>query len=182
MELIFILILLILALPTAYAAIIGAPIALTSKSQIEEIIKTADLKDGETFYELGTGTGRVMASIAKVTENKNIKVVGFELSPIFYLITLLNLKLRGIKNYKLHYKNFFNADLKEANIIFFFLMPKPMEKLKEKFIKELKPGTKVISYAFEIKNWSPYVVIKENKKLPIYFYQIKNQIKNIKDI
>ena len=127
MEFIIILILLILMIPTAYAAIIGAPIALTNKSLIDKIIEIADIKDGDIFYELGTGTGRIITAFAK---NKNIKAIGFELSPIFYLITLLNLKLHGVKNYELHYRNFFNADLKEANIIFCFLMPKTMEKLK----------------------------------------------------
>ena len=168
MELLIIIILLILLIPTAYVSIIGAPIALTDKSLINGVIKTADVKDGDIFYELGTGTGRMMAVFAK---NKSMKVIGFELSPIFYLITLLNLKLHRIKNYELYYKNFFNADFKEANIIFCFLMPKTMGKLKEKFLKELKPETKIISYAFEIKNWTPYMIIKENKKLPIYFYK-----------
>lgn len=97
--------------------------------------------------------------------------MGFELSPIFYLITLLNLKLHSVKDYRLYYKNFFNANLRKADIIFCFLMPKTMEKLKDKFIKELKSGTKIISYAFEIKDWKPYAVIKKYKKLPIYFYQ-----------
>lgn len=77
MELIIILILLILIIPTAYASLIGAPIALTSNSQIDEIIKTADIKNGEIFYELGTGTGRIITAFAK---NRNIKVIGFELS------------------------------------------------------------------------------------------------------
>ena len=103
MEFIIILILLILMIPTAYAAIIGAPIALTNKSLIDKIIETADIKNGEIFYELGTGTGRIIIAIAKAVKDKNIKVIDFELSPIFYLITLLNLKLHGIKNYKLHY-------------------------------------------------------------------------------
>ncbi|MEK7635724.1 MAG: methyltransferase domain-containing protein [Patescibacteria group bacterium] len=170
MELLIIIILLILLLPTAYVSVIGAPIALTDKLVIDKIIKIADVKDGETFYELGTGTGRIITAFAK---NKNIKIVGFELSPIFYLITLLNLKLRGVKNYELHYKNFFTADLKEANIVFCFLIPKTMEKLKDKFSKELKSGSKIISYAFEIEGWMPYAKIEENKKLPIYFYKIK---------
>lgn len=50
MELLIILILFILLLPTAYASLIGAPIALTNNSQINEIIKTANMKDGEIFY------------------------------------------------------------------------------------------------------------------------------------
>ncbi len=169
-ELLVIIILLFLIIPTAYASAIGAPIALTPKSQIEKIIKIANLKNGELFYELGTGNGRIITAFAK---NRNIKVVGFELSPIFYLITLLNLKRLRIKNYKLYYKNFFNVDLSKADTIFCFLMPKTMEKLKKKFIRELKPKTKIISYAFEIKGWTPQTIIKQNKKLFTYLYQIE---------
>lgn len=169
MEFLILSILLILLLPTAYAAIIGAPIVLTKKSLIAEIIKNSNFKNGETFYELGTGTGKIMAAVAQ----KGIKTVGFELSPIFYLITLLNLKLRGAKNYELYRKNFFKEDLSGADVLFCFLTPKAMDKLKSKFLEELKPGAKIISYVFKIKDWSPYAVIKENGKAPLYFYQIK---------
>jgi len=164
------LILFILLIPTAYAAVIGAPIAVVSKSRVKEIMDIADIKPRDKFFELGTGTGRMMIAVAK---NTDAKVIGFELSPIFYFITLLNLKLNNIKNYKLIFKDFFTANLKEANIIFCFLMPKTMEKLKGKFERELAPGTKIISFVFEIKGWIPYAMIKSNKKLPVYFYKIK---------
>ncbi len=160
----------ILFIPTLYAFLIGAPIALTSKSRIEEIIKKAEIKRGDKFYELGTGTGRVMVIMAKY---RQIKVIGFELSPVFYFITWLNLKINGIKNYKLYLKNFFNANINEADIVFCFLIPKTMEKLKDKFIKELKPETKIISFAFQIKGWVPYAVIQGGRKPPVYFYKIK---------
>lgn len=169
MELLIILILLAIALPTAYAAVIGAPLAATNKKLLEEIIKTADLKDGDVFYELGTGTGRVISAYA---ENEKIKCVGFELSPLYWLITFLNLKLKNRKNCEIYCKNFFNADLSEADAIFCFLMPKTMQKIKEKFLSELKPGTKIISYAFKIKGWESYAIIKKQGRLPVYFYKI----------
>ena len=169
MELLIISILLAIVLPTAYAAIIGAPLAPTNKESLEDIIKTAGLKDGDIFYELGTGTGRVITAFA---ENEKIKCAGFELSPLYYFITLINLKLKNRKNYKLFYKNFFKADLSDANVIFLFLMPRVMEKVKKKFLIELKPGTKIISYAFEIKSWKSYETIKKQGKLPVYFYKI----------
>lgn len=169
MEFLVILILLAIALPTAYAAIIGAPLAITDKKLIAEIVKTADLKNGEVFYELGTGTGRVIAAFS---QNQNLKCVGFELSPLYYFITLLNLKSNGAKNCELYMRNFFNADLSEANAIFFFLMPKTLEKLKNKFLKDLEPGTKIISYAFEISGWTPYKIIEMQNKPKVYFYEI----------
>ncbi|MFA5098760.1 MAG: hypothetical protein WC461_00885 [Candidatus Paceibacterota bacterium] len=167
MDLLIILILLAIVLPTAYAAVIGAPLAGTNKETVEEIVKTADLKTGDVFYELGTGTGRIITAFS---ENEKIKCVGFELSPLYWFITFLNLKLKNRKNYKLYCKNFFKADLGEANAVFFFLMPRVMERVKEKFLSGLKPKTKIISYAFEIKGWEPYAVIKKPGKLSVYFY------------
>lgn len=169
MEFLIISILFILLVPTAYASVIGAPIVLTKKSLIAEVIKNSNFKNGETFYELGAGTGKIMAAVAQ----KGIKTVGFELSPIFYLITLLNLKLRGAENYELYRKNFFKEDLSGADVLFCFLTPRAMERLKSKFLKELKPGTRIISYVFEIKEWNPYAVFRESGKAPLYFYQIK---------
>lgn len=167
---ILLLILLILMIPTAYAATIGAPIAVTSKNGIRKIAEKLKLKPGDNFYELGAGTGRVMIGIAKAS---NAKVIGFELSPIFYWITLINLKINKVKNYKLYFKNFFTVDLNEADAVFCFLMPKTLEKIKKKFQTELKPGTRIISYAFAINGWAPFAVIKEDRELPIYFYEIQ---------
>ena len=166
---ILILLILILVIPTAYAAIIGAPPAPTDRTRIEKIVRVADIKPNQKFYELGSGTGRVMVLIAKMSR---AEVIGFELSPVFYLISLLNLKIHRVKKYKLYLKNFFNANLKEADIVFCFLMPNAIEKLKEKLKRELKAETKVISYVFEIKGWTPCAIIKDNKKLPVYIYQM----------
>lgn len=165
---ILVIIILVLLIPTIYAAIIGAPIAVTSKLRVRQIIKTAEIKPNDKFYELGTGTGRVIVSAAKFSK---AMVVGFELSPIFYLITLFNLKIHGVKKYKIFLKDFFSANLENADVVFCFLMPRTIERLKKKLEKELKPGTRVISYAFEIKNWTPYAIIQGNRKLPVYFYK-----------
>lgn len=161
---------LILLIPTAYAAVIGAPIAITSKSRIKEIIEKSSIAKGGKFYELGTGNGRVISAVGKLP---GVEVFGFELSPIFYAISYLNLLFSGVENFWLKMSNFFNADLSDADYVFFFLMPAAVEKLKDKLEKELKPGAIVISFVFEIKGWDPYEVIEGDKKPPVYFYTIK---------
>ena len=162
-------ILLILLVPTVYASVVGAPLAITSKSQLKKIIHEAEIKPKDKFYELGAGTGRVMIAVAKMS---GAKVVGFELSPIFYLIALLNLKIHNIKNYELYCKNFFNTDLKQADIVFCFLMPKALKKLKQKFERELQPNTKIISFYFQIPDLIPYKTIETHNQPPVFFYKI----------
>ncbi len=153
---------------TAYAAIIGAPLAITSKKQLAAIMAAADLKDGEVFYELGCGTGRVLAAAA---QQAKIKAVGFELSPFFYLLAWLNLTFGGRRGWRLRWQDFFKADLSEADVVFCYLMPKALRKLKLKFDRELKPGARVITYAFRLHGWEIRKTLREPGLLPVYFYR-----------
>lgn len=161
------LILIILLLPTVYAAIIGAPILNTSSRRIKQIIEAADIKNGDVVYELGSGMGNVSLAFS---ENPNVKAVGFELSPIFYFVSLSRKWLFKRKNVDFRLKNFYNINLGEADIIYFYLMPRSIEKIKAKLGKELKPGTKIISFGFPIKEWKAEKIIKGENLPSVYFY------------
>jgi len=167
MNILLIVVALLILLPTLYASVIAAPLAITSRRVISDIVNAVQLSRGEKFYELGTGTGRVSAVFGK----KGANVVGYELSPLYFLITWLNLKLRGVQGAALRYGNFFNADLSDADIVFCFLMPKAMDRLREKFDKELKRGARVVSYAFPIEGYEPYAVIRRPKTPAVFFYR-----------
>ena len=106
------------------------------------------------------------------SKNKDVKVVGVELSPLFYMFSLINIALNRRKNVSLLYGNFFNIDLSQATVVYCFLIPKTLEKLKTKFLKELKPGTQVVSFAFPI-NWlKAHDVISGNAIPKVFFYKI----------
>lgn len=169
-SLILILFLIILLFPTLYAALRGAPLALTSKKELALIIKEGKIKQSDVFYDLGSGTGRVMIEVARKT---GCKVVGIELSPVLYLISFLNLKLHKIKKFQLKYRDFFRVNFKKADVVYVFLMPKSLEKLSPKLKRDLKPGARVISYIFPIKKWQPEKIIKKENRPAIYFYLIK---------
>lgn len=56
------------------------------------------------------------------------------------------------------------ADLRQADVIFCYLFPHIMAQLEPKFKTELKPGAKVISYAFQLPNIRPAKVVKSIPK------------------
>jgi predicted RNA methylase len=124
-------------------------------------------KPGENFYDLGSGTGRSMLIASK---KFNLNIFGFELSSPIAAISKFNFWINGVKKSKINLKNFYNEDLSNADIIFCFLTPKAMLRLKDKFEKELKPGTRIISYAFSIPNWNPDKVIFNNTPGKTYCY------------
>lgn len=147
MHILLIIILLIL-LTSAYAGWKGAPWVPTWSKDINRIIKLADIKPGEKFIDLGCGDGRLAQAAAK----KGARAVGYEIS----LLPFLAAKIRQIlarESYKIYFKNFWEADLSEADIVYVFLMEKIYPRLENKLKKELRPGTKVITYVWPLPNW-----------------------------
>jgi len=152
----------------AWAGYRGAPWVPTWGSDVKRFLKLADIKRGERVYDLGCGDGRLVASASKAGG----RAVGFEISLFPYFIAKIRgFFLRSI-DYTIRYKDFWGADLRDANVVYFFLMPKIYPKLKEKLERELKKGTRVIAYVWPIEGWEPIKIDKLYKKSTIYLYKV----------
>ena len=150
----------------------GVPFVTLRKAQLKGIAKHIKLMESDRLVDLGCGDGRVLRLFA----SQGVKVLhGYEVNFWACLQARVFNLVRGVKT-KIFFKNFNKADLKEYNIIFCYLLEGSLKRLREKFDKELKPGTKVISYAFEIKDWrEPEIIYTDlvNKKLGrIFIYTI----------
>ena len=143
---VLVLVLLLWQVSNFVSVFFGAPHVKTKVSIINKALKLVDLKKGETFYELGSGSGDALISASKY----NIKVIGFEISPYYYLYS----KLRTLryKNIDVNFKNILDADLSCADIIYCYLLPKLLKKLTPKLKKELKYTARIISIGFPIKS------------------------------
>ena len=49
----------------------------------------------------------------------------------------------------------FEAEIGEATVVTLYLLNRLNEKLKPKLLKELKPGTRIVSHAFDMGDWKP---------------------------
>ena len=125
-----------------------APWWRTSDEKIRKALKLANVKSSDTVYDLGSGDGRALIIAAK---EFNAKAVGIEIDPLRYFISTLMIRIIRVKDrVVVKRKNFFDEDLSSATIVFVYLVPKTLERLKPKFLKELKPGTRIVSIKYEI--------------------------------
>jgi tRNA A58 N-methylase Trm61 len=152
-----------------YSFFIGAPIFLSPHKAIREALKFCEVKPGMKFCDLGAGTGRSMIVAAKEYE---MQISGYELSPILNLWARLNLRLHGVRNFWIKMRNFYTQDFSDADVIFCFLTPPAMVRLKNKFRHELRPGTMIISYSFSIPEWEPIKVIEDKGPGKVFIYKI----------
>ena len=155
-----------------FPAIFSAGPVPAHKKGIGKALELAEIKPGEKFYDLGCGDGRVLV---KAVKKYDCYGVGYELVFPYYLLAKARAKLSGISDkIDVRCKNFFKADLQNADVIFCFLTPRLMQKIG-KLLKEteIKKGARLVSYGFSIKDMEPVEKIKHSKEnWNIYLYKI----------
>jgi len=139
-----------------------APWWRTSKKTARAICKLASVKKGDLIYDLGSGDGTALMIAAKEFGANGI---GIEIDPFRYWVSKILLKKNSVADkVRILRKNFFAQNLKDADVIFVYLIPKTLEKLLPKFKKELKKGTRIVSFVYEI-------------NLPLKEYDKENRIR-----
>lgn len=140
---------------------------------IKKMCQIAKISSKDAIYDLGCGTGKALVYSAKTFHAKGI---GIEIDPIRFFIAQWNVRRSHQEdNIKLIKKNFFTVDFSPASVVFVYLVPVALKRLTPKFLKELKPGTKFLSYVYPM----PQELFKGKLKLiahdvrsRIFFYQL----------
>jgi SAM-dependent methyltransferase len=139
----------LILVPTMMALVNGAPFVPTPMFAVEKILKLANIKPGEKVYDIGCGDGRMVYLAAK---DYKADAVGFELSPLVYILARIRHFIWRSKA-KIIFGNFKNRSLADADVIVCYLLPETNAKLEKKLNAELKKGTRIVSYAFQFKDW-----------------------------
>lgn len=152
-----------------YSSIKGSPYVPTNKKEIGIILKNADLKSQQNFLELGCGDGRV----SRLASNKyKVKALGIDVNPFLIWYARFLSRIESSANTKFYRQNIFDSDLSEADVVYLFLMPKLIQKMRLKFEKELKKNAIVISHGFKIIGWQNSLIKKiDHSPFPTYFYR-----------
>jgi predicted O-methyltransferase YrrM len=140
------------------------------------MLTLAELRKGETFFDLGAGDGR---SVIMAAQEYGAKAVGIELREDLAKRALSTIAELGIEDKaQILQADFFNIDLRSADVVFLYLTTSANEKVKPKLESELKPGARVVSHDYEILGWKPIKIDNfcENPRLgypshTIYVYR-----------
>ncbi|UCD43920.1 MAG: class I SAM-dependent methyltransferase [Candidatus Bathyarchaeota archaeon] len=145
--------------------LIGAGWVPTPRKVVRKMLSLARVEPGDTLYELGSGDGRIIFMAAK---EFGARAVGIEADPLRVLWTLVWIRVKGLRGQvRVLWGNFFKRDLGEASVVTVYQSLDINRRLREKFKRELEPGTRVVSYAFTIEGWEPAKVDEEDE---VYLY------------
>jgi SAM-dependent methyltransferase len=120
---------------------------------VEQMLKLADVRKTDVVYDLGCGDGRIVIAAA---QTYGARGVGIDIDPQRIKESQENARAAGVTD-RVTFRNedLFEARISEATVVTLFLWPEVNLKLRPKLLADLKPGTRVVSYYWDMGEWQP---------------------------
>ncbi len=136
---------------------------------VTAMLKLAKVTEKDVVYDLGCGDGRIVIAAAK---EFGARGVGIDIDPQRIEDSIRNAKAAGVSDrVRFIEGDLFEADIRDATVVTLFLWPSLNLKLRPKLLRELQPGTRVVSYIHDMADWKPEAIQYVNGR-PIYLWVI----------
>ncbi|HYO63258.1 MAG TPA: methyltransferase domain-containing protein [Pyrinomonadaceae bacterium] len=149
------------------------PYVTTPPEVVEEMLKVARVTKTDVVYDLGCGDGRIVIAAAR---KYGARGVGIDINPERVREARENARRAGVADrVKFFQQDLFESDIREATVVTLFLMTTVNLELRPKLLRELKPGTRVVSHAFDMGDWKPRRTVEVNRNGAwgtVYFWTI----------
>jgi len=141
----------------------------TPPDVVDAMLKLAKVTSSDLVYDLGSGDGRIPIAAAKAYGARG---VGIEIDPERVREATGNARSNGVAD-KVTFRteDLFTADISPATVVTLYLLPSLNLKLAGKLMKDLKPGTRIVSHAFDMGGWKPQQTQTVSGR-PIYLWTI----------
>jgi SAM-dependent methyltransferase len=125
----------------------------TPNEVVDKMLEMAKVTASDVVYDLGCGDGRIVITAA---QKYGVRAVGVDIDPKRIAEATANAKAAKVTD-KVRFieGDLFETDISEASVVTLYLLTRLNEKLKPKLMKDLKPGTRVVSHAFDMGDWKP---------------------------
>jgi ribosomal protein L11 methylase PrmA len=117
------------------------------------MLKLAIVQKTDVVYDLGCGDGRIVIAAAR---DFGARAVGIDIDPKRIAEANENARKAQVeKLVRFDEKDLFEADIHEATVVTLFLLSTVNLKLRPKLLKDLKPGTRIVSNTLDMGDWKP---------------------------
>lgn len=131
----------------------GGPYVPTPQVVVDEMLRIGRVGAGDFVVDLGSGDGVIVLTAA---ERLKAQGFGVDIDPELVKLSNGEAKKRGIADRAAFYvQDVFKADISKATVVTLYLLPGMMINLRPKILKELKPGTRVVSHDYHFDDWTP---------------------------
>jgi SAM-dependent methyltransferase len=128
------------------------PFVPTPQEVVDKMIDLAGVRKGDVVYDLGSGDGRIVITAAK----KGARAVGFDVDGDLVKESRENIRKAGVQELaEIRQQDILTVDLSGASVVTMYLLPDVNLKLRPNVLSQMKPGSRVVSHAFDMGDWKP---------------------------
>ena len=154
------------------------PFVISVDEVVDAMLKAAGVTEKDVVYDLGCGDGRIVITAAKLYGARG---VGIDINPKRIAESRQNAETAGVSE-KVSFisQDLFKTDISPASVVAIYLDPKVNLRLRPKLLRELKPGTRIVSNSFDMGDWKPDKVIKlmcAGSECTIYYWVVPDAAK-----
>jgi cyclopropane fatty-acyl-phospholipid synthase-like methyltransferase len=141
----------------------------TPQEVVDAMLEVAKVTKNDVVYDLGSGDGRIPVTAAK---KYGARGVGIDIDPQRVKEANANAEAAAVTD-KVKFLNadLFETDISQASVVTLYLLPSLNVKLMPKLKAELKPGTRIVSHAFDMGDWKPEQTLNVNGRT-VYYWTI----------
>jgi ribosomal protein L11 methylase PrmA len=141
----------------------------TPQEVVDAMLEVAKVTKTDVVYDLGSGDGRIPVTAAK---KYGARAVGIDIDPQRIKEANANAETAAVTDkVKFLNQDLFTTDISEASVVTLYLLPSLNVKLMPKLKAELKPGTRIVSHAFDMGDWKPEQTLNVNGRT-VYYWTI----------
>ncbi len=156
---------------------LDVPYEPSSEEVVRTMLEIAQVGRDDLVYDLGCGDGRIVIAAARKIGARG---VGIDLDPERIKESLLNARKAGVTDrLRFFQQDLFQADIGRATVVMLYLWPEINLKLRPKLLRELKPGTRVVSHSHDMGSWEPEQLTTAAGGHRVYFWVIPANVTGV---
>jgi trans-aconitate methyltransferase len=125
----------------------------TPQPVVDAMLELAQVRKGDVLYDLGSGDGRIPVTAAR---RFGIRAVGIDIDPRRISEARTNARDAGVTQLvSFRNEDLFRAEIRPATVVTLYLLDSLNEKLRPRLLRELNPGTRIVSHSFRMGDWKP---------------------------
>jgi Methyltransferase domain len=134
------------------------PYVPTPEEVVATMLAVARVGKNDVLYDLGSGDGRIVITAARQFGTRG---TGIDIDPQRIQEADANARKAGVTDrVRFILGDIFDADIREATVVTLYLLPAVNVRLRPKLLRELRPGTRIVSHDYDMGDWKPDRVIQ----------------------
>lgn len=155
----------------------AVPYVPTPHQVVRAMLDVARVDSTDIVYDLGSGDGRIVIAAA---QRHGARGLGVDIDAELVAVAMRNAETARVQDrVEFRLQDLFELDLSPASVITLYLLSDVNLRLRPRILEQLRPGTRVVSHAFDMRDWQPDSVLwvpYNSSRARVFYWVVPAQV------